>query len=84
MICTQVFYFETINSISGFNLLFALYCSYVNPAMSSLNVPNGEIDHVSYLSEHIGGLCLSDEYSDVVLVVEGLYFIIICSLVHRP
>ncbi|XP_049867338.1 BTB/POZ domain-containing protein 9 isoform X2 [Pectinophora gossypiella] len=31
----------------------------------------GDIEHISHLSEHIGSLCLSSEYSDVTLVVEG-------------
>ncbi|KAG8235191.1 hypothetical protein J437_LFUL014155 [Ladona fulva] len=36
--------------------------------------PLGEIDHVHHLSEHIGALYLNDEYSDVVLLVEGHRF----------
>ncbi|KAG7307025.1 hypothetical protein JYU34_007156 [Plutella xylostella] len=32
----------------------------------------GEIEHISHLSENIGSLCLSAEYSDVTLVVEGV------------
>lgn len=31
----------------------------------------GDIEHISHLSEHIGSLCLSSEYSDVTLIVEG-------------
>lgn len=31
----------------------------------------GDIEHVDYLSEQIGALCLSSEYSDVTLIVEG-------------
>ena len=34
----------------------------------------GEIQHVGFLSEHIGALYLNDEYSDVTLVVEGTKF----------
>ncbi|CAG9585880.1 unnamed protein product [Danaus chrysippus] len=30
-----------------------------------------EVDCVGHLSEHIGSLCLSSEYSDVTLIVEG-------------
>jgi len=32
--------------------------------------PIGEVQHIHYLSEHIGALFLNDEYSDVTLVVE--------------
>ncbi|KAK7862456.1 hypothetical protein R5R35_001170 [Gryllus longicercus] len=38
------------------------------------SAPSGEIDHITFLSEHIGGLYLNDEYSDVVLTVEGQRF----------
>lgn len=34
----------------------------------------GEVEHASFLSEHIGALYLNDEYSDVTLVVEGHQF----------
>lgn len=30
-----------------------------------------EVDCAGHLSEHIGSLCLSSEYSDVTLIVEG-------------
>lgn len=36
--------------------------------------PNGEIEHMTFLSEHIGALYLNDEYSDVVLSVDGQRF----------
>lgn len=36
--------------------------------------PNGEIEHMTFLSEHIGALYLNDEYSDVVLCVDGQQF----------
>ncbi|XP_021188451.3 uncharacterized protein LOC110374871 isoform X2 [Helicoverpa armigera] len=42
--------------------------------MSVNNTPSariGDIEHISHLSEHIGSLCLSSEYSDVTLIVEG-------------
>ncbi|XP_063230023.1 BTB/POZ domain-containing protein 9 [Bacillus rossius redtenbacheri] len=39
-----------------------------------LNAPNGEIHHIKFLSEHIGALYLNDEYSDVVLKIEGQPF----------
>ncbi|KAJ4451557.1 BTB/POZ domain-containing protein 9 [Periplaneta americana] len=38
------------------------------------NAPTGEIEHINYLSEHIGALFLNDEYSDVVLTVDGQRF----------
>ncbi|XP_072944054.1 BTB/POZ domain-containing protein 9 [Epargyreus clarus] len=38
---------------------------------SSPSTRVGDIEHISHLSEHIGSLCLSSEYSDVTLVVEG-------------
>merc|ERR1712012_366743 len=38
-------------------------------------VPNiGEVQHIHFLSEHIGALYLNDEYSDVTLVVENHRF----------
>lgn len=36
--------------------------------------PNGEIEHTTFLSDHIGALYLNDEYSDVVLTVDGQRF----------
>ncbi|GBP56852.1 hypothetical protein EVAR_41488_1 [Eumeta japonica] len=45
-----------------------------HPYMPVNNSPSnrvGDIEHISHLSEHIGSLCLSSEYSDVTLVVEG-------------
>ncbi|XP_049795169.1 BTB/POZ domain-containing protein 9 [Schistocerca nitens] len=38
------------------------------------NAPTGEIEHMNFLSEHIGALYLNDEYSDVVLSVDGHKF----------
>ncbi|KAJ9578309.1 hypothetical protein L9F63_005475, partial [Diploptera punctata] len=38
------------------------------------NAPTGEIEHINYLSEHIGALFLNDEYSDVILTVDGQRF----------
>ncbi|XP_052737427.1 BTB/POZ domain-containing protein 9 isoform X1 [Bicyclus anynana] len=43
------------------------YMSVNNPSSSRV----GDIEHISHLSEHIGSLCLSSEYSDVTLIVEG-------------
>ncbi|XP_029676985.1 BTB/POZ domain-containing protein 9 [Formica exsecta] len=39
-----------------------------------LNSSSGEIDHVHFVSEDIGALYLSEEYSDVTLVVAGHKF----------
>ena len=39
-----------------------------------LNPPSGDIEHISYLSEDIGALYLSDDYSDVTLIVGGQRF----------
>lgn len=39
-----------------------------------LSSSSGEIDHTSFLSEDIGGLYLSDDYSDVTLIVNGQRF----------
>ncbi|XP_043256322.1 BTB/POZ domain-containing protein 9 [Colletes gigas] len=36
-----------------------------------LNPPSGDIEHIGYLSEDIGALYLSDDYSDVTLIVGG-------------
>nr|CAD7585955.1 unnamed protein product [Timema genevievae] len=38
------------------------------------NAPTGEIEHINFLSEHIGKLYLNDEYSDVILTVDGQPF----------
>ena len=35
---------------------------------------NGDVQHIHYLSDHIGALFLNDEYSDVALIVEGQCF----------
>ncbi|XP_026329697.1 BTB/POZ domain-containing protein 9 [Hyposmocoma kahamanoa] len=45
------------------------YMSVNNTSTGSRVV--GDIEHISHLSEHIGSLCLSSEYSDVTLIVEG-------------
>ncbi|KAJ8670742.1 hypothetical protein QAD02_002001 [Eretmocerus hayati] len=39
-----------------------------------LNPSLGEIEHTTFLSEHIGALYLSDDYSDVTLKVNGQRF----------
>ncbi|XP_060810795.1 BTB/POZ domain-containing protein 9 [Amyelois transitella] len=42
--------------------------------MTVNNTPStrvGDIEHINHLSEKIGSLCLSSEYSDVTLIVEG-------------
>ncbi|XP_039294308.1 BTB/POZ domain-containing protein 9 [Nilaparvata lugens] len=36
--------------------------------------PNGEIEHMNFLSEHIGALYLNDAYSDIVLKVDDTRF----------
>ncbi|XP_065343465.1 BTB/POZ domain-containing protein 9 [Cloeon dipterum] len=36
------------------------------------NSPNGEVEHIQALSANIGALYLNDEYSDVVLNINGL------------
>lgn len=45
-----------------------------------MNAPSGEIEHINYLSDHIGALFLNEEYSDIVFLVEGLYEFIILSI----
>ncbi|XP_053988231.1 BTB/POZ domain-containing protein 9 [Hylaeus volcanicus] len=39
-----------------------------------LNPPSGDIEHIGYLSENIGALYLSDDYSDITLIVGGQRF----------
>ncbi|XP_034941957.1 BTB/POZ domain-containing protein 9 [Chelonus insularis] len=39
-----------------------------------LNPPSGEVVHINHLSENIGALYLSDDYSDVTLIVAGQRF----------
>lgn len=41
---------------------------YLQAATSS---KGGDIEHLTQLSENFGALCLSHEYSDVTLIVEG-------------
>ena len=41
--------------------------------LSSEN-PLFQVQHIHYLSEHIGALFLNDEYSDVSLIVDGQKF----------
>lgn len=41
-----------------------------------MNAPSGEIEHINYLSDHIGALFLNEEYSDVTFVVEGNYYLV--------
>jgi BTB/POZ domain-containing protein 9 len=38
------------------------------------NSPSGEVEHIHTLSAHIGALFLNDEYSDVVLTLDGHKF----------
>ncbi|KAL1138587.1 hypothetical protein AAG570_008650 [Ranatra chinensis] len=45
-----------------------------NHHMGVTALPTGEIEHTKFLSENIGALYLSEEYSDVVLKIEGEYF----------
>lgn len=42
-----------------------------SPSSSNSTSRLGEIEHLPQLSENLSSLCLSPEYSDVVLVVEG-------------
>lgn len=49
-------------------------CGEEMSAQHQLNPPAGKIDQISLLSEHIGALYLSDEYSDVTLIIEGQRF----------
>ena len=39
-----------------------------------MTVPFSQVEHIHFLSEHIGALYLNDEYSDVSLVVDGQRF----------
>lgn len=39
-----------------------------------LNPSSGEVAHMNFLSEDIGGLYLADDYSDVTLIVDGQRF----------
>ncbi|XP_076298371.1 BTB (POZ) domain containing 9 isoform X2 [Lasioglossum baleicum] len=39
-----------------------------------LNPLSGDIEHISHLSDDIGALCLSDDYSDITLIVDGQRF----------
>ena len=49
-------------------------CGYRASSQTKAAVLIGEVQHIHYLSEHIGALYLSDEYSDVTLLVEGQPF----------
>ena len=39
-----------------------------------LKISTGEVEHINHLSEDIGALYMSDDYSDVTLVVAGHRF----------
>lgn len=39
-----------------------------------LNPSSGEIDHIHFVSEDVGALYLSEDYSDVTLIVAGQKF----------
>lgn len=43
----------------------------VEPPRESPSPPEGHLNHVRWLAEHIGSLLLQPEYSDVLLLVEG-------------
>ena len=43
-------------------------------ANSTAAISCGDVQHVCYLSEHIGSLYLNDNYSDVVIKVENTDF----------
>ncbi len=38
------------------------------------STPAGEIEHVNFLSENIGVLFMNEDYSDIILCVEGQRF----------
>lgn len=42
--------------------------------MMGPNSPNGDVEHIQTLSAHIGALFLNDEYSDVILTLDGHKF----------
>lgn len=44
------------------------------PSFNLMPAAIGEVEHIHFLSEHIGALYLNDEYSDVTLIVEGVRF----------
>ncbi|KAG0416603.1 hypothetical protein HPB47_006288 [Ixodes persulcatus] len=41
------------------------------PPLEASSPPEGQLNHVGWLAEHIGSLLLQPEYSDVTLVVAG-------------
>lgn len=45
-----------------------------NHHMGRTSPPTGEIDHMNNLSEHIGGLYLNEDYSDIILKVDDQRF----------
>lgn len=49
--------------------------AHPNPRGASPQGPGlGQVEHIHYLSEHIGALFLDDEYSDVTFIVRGQRF----------
>ena len=44
-----------------------------HPLLSAANVV-GEIEHTHFLASHIGSLHLNDDYSDIIIIVEGERF----------
>lgn len=56
---------------------YIIITASINDIMSShhhLIPPSGEVVHINHLSENIGSLYLSDDYSDVTLIVSGQRF----------
>ncbi len=48
--------------------------SGASSSSNSGNVSCGEVQHVCFLSEHIGSLYLNDSYSDITLRVDNTQF----------
>lgn len=61
-------------NLSGTNLRVVMGSLSAGASSSANLVSCGEVQHVCFLSEHIGSLYLNDSYSDVTLKVDHAYF----------
>lgn len=61
-------------TIETYNLTLIYFLKYVLIYFNNFDYIVFQVQHIHFLSEHIGGLFLNDEYSDVTLVVESNRF----------
>lgn len=73
----MTFYLRCLVCESVYNKIFLFQSKAAmssNHHMGRTSPPTGEIDHMNNLSEHIGGLYLNEDYSDIILKVDDQRF----------